>query len=259
MSDDAREFPPPGPGPWAGTIPPSERQARDRDREAVAPVIPVGSEAREFHRCVECGSLDRGQPDWGLNHAQTCGGHVPRPAYWGQGTGHERVIPATDLRDAAELAVTALLELLPLEGSLTKGYHVSAMIQSSVVALPEEWGEAAYHIARLHRALLDEHTAKAPTACHWDKCPHGSECVHAQPAKAPAATCADCPVPWSEAHAEAVLAERERWEKGLAAFIESSRGAPWTQAAVAASLPAGYSAALDDLAAWLDGMTGAGE
>lgn len=36
----------------------------------------------EYHRCVECGSVDRGQQDWGLDHAQRCGGYVPRPPEW---------------------------------------------------------------------------------------------------------------------------------------------------------------------------------
>lgn len=35
-----------------------------------------------FHACVTCHRRDRGQRDWGLDHAQTCGGFVPRPVGW---------------------------------------------------------------------------------------------------------------------------------------------------------------------------------
>lgn len=36
----------------------------------------------EYHRCIECQSRDDGQRDWGLDHAQRCGGEVPRPPGW---------------------------------------------------------------------------------------------------------------------------------------------------------------------------------
>lgn len=33
---------------------------------------------KELGRCEKCGSRDRGQRDWGLDHAQRCGGEVVR-------------------------------------------------------------------------------------------------------------------------------------------------------------------------------------
>lgn len=56
------------------------------------------------------------------------------------------------LRDLAELAVTALLPVLPLEGSWGN-YRVSEHIDPTIRALPEEWAEAAHAIAELCAAL----------------------------------------------------------------------------------------------------------
>lgn len=58
------------------------------------------------------------------------------------------------LRCAAELAVHALLELLPLEGSWGSGYHVASAVHSKVRALPEEWASAAHAVSVLHRVIL---------------------------------------------------------------------------------------------------------
>lgn len=61
--------------------------------------------------------------------------------------------PGADLRDAAELAVTALLDVLPLEGDWERGYRVATVVQSEVRALPDEWAEAAHTVAALQRLI----------------------------------------------------------------------------------------------------------
>ena len=57
------------------------------------------------------------------------------------------------LRDLGELAVMACLPLLPLRGSATSGYEVEREIEPTLRALPQEWAEAAWHIAALNAAL----------------------------------------------------------------------------------------------------------
>jgi len=57
------------------------------------------------------------------------------------------------LRDAAEIAVTACLPLLPLRGSWGSGYTLEEKISGTLVATPEEWAEAAHAIAALHNAI----------------------------------------------------------------------------------------------------------
>ena len=59
----------------------------------------------------------------------------------------------TGLREAAEIAVTALIELLPLEGSWERGYKITPTVSESVHALPSEWAEAAHAIAALQAVL----------------------------------------------------------------------------------------------------------
>jgi hypothetical protein len=54
------------------------------------------------------------------------------------------------LVDAAELAVTACLPLLPLRGSWGSGYEVQQPIDLVLRATHEEWANAAHHIAELH-------------------------------------------------------------------------------------------------------------
>lgn len=57
------------------------------------------------------------------------------------------------LREAAELAVTACLPLLPLRGSWGAGYEVQQPIDPELRATPQEWADAAHHVAELHRVL----------------------------------------------------------------------------------------------------------
>jgi hypothetical protein len=54
-----------------------------------------------------------------------------------------------------ELAVHALLPVLPLKGSWGVGYRVSDHIDPTVVALPEEWVDAAQAVSDLHAALKE--------------------------------------------------------------------------------------------------------
>lgn len=57
------------------------------------------------------------------------------------------------LRDAAEIAVTACLPLLPLRGSWNSGYKVEEKVGHTLIATPEEWAEAAHAVAALHNAI----------------------------------------------------------------------------------------------------------
>lgn len=61
-----------------------------------------------------------------------------------------------EVREYAELLLTALLELLPVKGSWTAGYTVEDSISPSLVASPEQWATAAFHFCDLHRALAQQ-------------------------------------------------------------------------------------------------------
>lgn len=69
----------------------------------------------------------------------------------------------TGLRDAAEIAVTACLPLLPLRGSWDSGYQLEKKISHHLIARPEEWAEAAHAIAALHNAIRHEPLATQQT------------------------------------------------------------------------------------------------
>jgi hypothetical protein len=58
-----------------------------------------------------------------------------------------------ELRDRAELLLTALLEILPVEGSWTSGYRVSEHFDSTLHALPEQWATAAQHLCEVHELI----------------------------------------------------------------------------------------------------------
>lgn len=58
-----------------------------------------------------------------------------------------------DIREAAEIAVHALIHVLPISGSWNGGYSVPDHIDPKVIAMVEEWADAAKAVADLHAAL----------------------------------------------------------------------------------------------------------
>jgi len=57
------------------------------------------------------------------------------------------------LREKVELAIHALLPVIPISGSWNSGYSVPDHIHPTVHAMVEEWGDAALAVADLHAEL----------------------------------------------------------------------------------------------------------
>jgi hypothetical protein len=57
------------------------------------------------------------------------------------------------LREKVEMAIHALTHVLPISGSWNSGYSVPDHIDPKVIAMPEEWGDAALAVADLHAEL----------------------------------------------------------------------------------------------------------
>jgi hypothetical protein len=86
------------------------------------------------------------------------------PALQGRETRYRLYSTHRALRDEAELLVTALLDLLPVEGSWTTGYKPESAISPVVTATTEEWATAAWHLACVH-ALLEGLSEPEPALC----------------------------------------------------------------------------------------------
>lgn len=126
---------------------------------AVLPYVPASSTAPRpeqtgngYSECSRCGMKD----DTRRTTCLHCGGQM-------------QVFSSTaprdqeaDVREAAETLLYALVELLPVEGSMGSGFHVSDRIDATVKALPEEWATAAHHFVELDAALR---ASTQPQAC----------------------------------------------------------------------------------------------
>lgn len=61
---------------------PHTRANADGGATARAALFPVVTPEPEYHRCEKCGARDKGQQDWGIEHARRCDGNVLRPPSW---------------------------------------------------------------------------------------------------------------------------------------------------------------------------------
>ena len=130
-----------------------------------APVIPVGSEAairagREAAAQVARALAWPGDPipDWGLAEIADA---VLEAATAAQGTGHERVIPATDYEWRVCISHVPSKPASWSSGPITSREAAEEALQRALALHPDDYGWIERRVAP--GAWLDEYTAKTPS------------------------------------------------------------------------------------------------